>query len=56
MFKNSSTKLIEYYNLINHNLIYNNKAINRYKKSNFELSVNKAKSLDLLKKCEKYCF
>ena len=49
MFKNSSTKLIEYYNLINHNLIYNNKAINRYKKSNFELSVNKAKSLELLK-------
>ena len=31
-------KLIKYYNLINHNLIYNNKAINRYKKDNFEIS------------------
>ena len=49
MFKNNSIKLIEYYNLINHNLIYNNKAINRYKKDNYEVSVNKAKSLSLLK-------
>jgi len=43
-------KLINYYKLINHNLIYNNKAINRYKKDNFELSGDKAKSLDKLKK------
>ena len=25
-------KLLKFYNLINYNLIYNNKAINRYKK------------------------
>ena len=43
-------KLINYYKLINHNLIYNNKAINRYKKDNFELSGDKAKNLDKLKK------
>tara|TARA_B100001248_G_scaffold261088_1_gene251111 strand:- start:263 stop:961 length:699 start_codon:yes stop_codon:yes gene_type:complete len=48
--KNNSVKLIKYYNFINHNLIYNNKAINRYKKENFELSDNKATSLKLLKK------
>ena len=43
-------KLIKYYNLINHNLIYNNKAINRYKKDNFEISANKADDLQRLKK------
>jgi len=43
-------KLIKYYKLINHNLIYNNKAINRYKKNNFEISGDKAKNLDKLKK------
>ena len=36
-------KLIKYYKFINHNLIYNNKAINRYKKDNFELSADKAR-------------
>ena len=46
----SSIKLIKYYKLINHNLIYNNKAINRYKKDNFEISSNKADNLDRLKK------
>ena len=46
----NSVKLIKYYKFINHNLIYNNKAINRYKKDNFEISVNKAESLELLKK------
>ena len=50
MFKNDSVKLIKYYNLINHNLIFNNKAINRYRKENFEISEDKAKSLNLLKK------
>ncbi len=50
MLKNkSSIKLLKYYNFINYNLIYNNKAINRYKKSNFEISDNKAKELELLK-------
>ena len=50
--KNSSNpiKLIKYYNFINHNLIYNNKAINRYKKDNFEISADKASNLEKLKK------
>ena len=46
----NSVKLIKYYKLINHNLIYNNKAINRYKKDNFEISANKADNLERLKK------
>ena len=45
----SSIKLIKYYNFINFNLIYNNKAINRYKKDNFEISINKADNLKKLK-------
>ena len=45
-----SIKLIQYYKLINYNLIYNNKAINRYKKDIFEISVDKAKNLERLKK------
>ena len=43
-------KLIKYYNLINHNLIYNNKAINRYIKNNLEISADKADNLLRLKK------
>ena len=43
-------KLIKYYKLINHNLIYNNKAINRYKKNNFEISADKTNNLEKLKK------
>ena len=43
-------KLIKYYKLINHNLIYNNKAINRYKKDSFEISADKLDNLDKLKK------
>jgi len=43
-------KLVKYYKLINHNLIYNNKAINRYKKYNFEISANKTDNLEKLKK------
>ena len=53
MFKKNfshSIKLIKYYKFINHNLIYNNKAINRYKRENFEISEDKAKSLESLKK------
>ena len=46
----SSIKLIKYYKLINHNLIYNNKAINRYKKDNFEITADKASNLKRLKK------
>ena len=43
-------KLIKFYNFINYNLIYNNKAINRYKKDTFEISGNKAEKLEKLKK------
>ena len=43
-------KLIKFYNFINYNLIYNNKAINRYKKDAFEISEDKAKKLEKLKK------
>jgi uracil-DNA glycosylase family 4 len=43
-------KLLKYYKFINHNLIYNNKAINRYKKDNFELSADKVDNLERLKK------
>ena len=48
--KNSSIKLIKYYNFINYNLIYNNKAINRYKKDNYGLSEDKTNNLESLKK------
>jgi uracil-DNA glycosylase len=44
-----TVKLIKFYNFINYNLIYNNKAINRYKKDNFEISSDKAKNLEKLK-------
>ncbi len=43
-------KLINYYKFINHNLIYNNNAINRYKKNNFEISAGKGDNLEKLKK------
>ena len=46
----NSLKLIQYYKFINHKLIYNNKAINRYKKDNFEIAEDKSKKLELLKK------
>ena len=50
--KNSSNsiKLIKFYKFINYNLIYNNKAINRYKKDNLEISADKAYNLEKLKK------
>ena len=43
-------KLIKFYNFINYNLIYNNNAIDRYKKDTFEISSNKAEKLEKLKK------
>jgi uracil-DNA glycosylase len=43
-------KLIKFYNFINYNLIYNNNAINRYKKDIFEISRDKAENLEKLKK------
>ena len=47
--KISPIKLIKFYNFINYNLIYNNKAINRYKKDTFQLSADKAENLVRLK-------
>ena len=47
---NQTIKLIKFYNFINYNLIYNNKAINRYKKDIFEISDDKAENLKNLKK------
>ena len=46
----NSVKLIRYYKLINHNLIYNNKTINRYRKDNYGVSKDKIINLDKLKK------
>jgi uracil-DNA glycosylase len=44
-------KLIKYYSLINHNLIYENEAINRYKNnSNLSIKSPKGKKLQELKK------
>ena len=44
-----SIKLIKFYSFINHNLIYNNKAINRYKKNTFEIPKDRAENLKKLK-------
>ena len=46
---NKLTKLIKYYSLINHNLIYNNIAINRYKKYGVYLPGNLSEDLKKLK-------
>ena len=47
---NSKTiKLIKFYNFINYNLIYNSKAINRYKKNTYEISDDKTKNLENLR-------
>ena len=52
-------KLIKYYSLINHNLIYDNFSINRFKDTSFNVSGNKAslllklkKNIDKIKNCE----
>ena len=47
-------KLIKYYSLINHNLIYDNEAINRYKiNNNLNIKGSKGKKLKNLKQL--YC-
>ena len=43
------TKLIKYYSLINHNLIFRNKAINRYNKNQPNIQKDKAQSLKKLR-------
>ena len=52
-------KLIKYYSLINHNLIYNNQAINRYKNNinpfygpKYQLLSNLRKLIAGIKNCE----
>ena len=47
---NKLSKLVKYYSLINYNLIYDNKSINRYKKNKLGINSNK---VALLKKLEK---
>ncbi len=46
---NKLVKLKKYYSLINHNLIYDSKTINRYKKDRFKLTGNKTEQLQKLK-------
>ena len=46
---NKLTKLIKYYSLINHNLIFNNKSINRYNKNQPNTQKDKAQSLKKLR-------
>ena len=46
---NKLIKLIKYYSLINHNLIFSNKSINRYQKSQSALKKNKYQDLKNLR-------
>ena len=46
---NKLTKLIKYYSLINHNLIFSNKSVNRYKVMQPTIGKDKAKSLKQLR-------
>ena len=43
------TKLIKYYSLINHNLIFSNKSINRYKANKPVVGKEKTKELEELR-------
>ena len=43
------TKLIKYYGLINHNLIFSNRSINRYNRNQTSIKKNKAKELENLR-------
>ena len=46
---NKLTKLIKYYSLINHNLIFNNDSINRYNQEKFEIQKDKSQNLQKLR-------
>ena len=46
---NKLTKLIKYYSLINHNLIFSNQSINRYKQNQPNISKDKAQNLQKLR-------
>ena len=52
MTKKINSKLlniIKYYSLINYNLVYDNRSINRYKNNGSALNINKTRALDNLK-------
>ena len=46
---NKLNKLIKYYSLINHNLIFSNKSINRYHSKQPNIEKNKAQNLHKLR-------
>ena len=46
---NKLIKLIKYYSLINHNLIFNNDSINRYNQEKFEIQKDKSQNLQKLR-------
>ena len=46
---NKLTKLIKYYSLINHNLIFSNKSINRYRSKQPTIQKDKAQNLNMLR-------
>ncbi len=46
---NKLTKLIKYYSLINHNLIFNNESINRYNQEKLEIQKDKSQNLQKLR-------
>ena len=46
---NKLTKLIKYYSLINHNLIFSNQSINRYKQNQPNISKDKAQNIQKLR-------
>ena len=47
---NKLTKLIKYYSLINHNLIFSNKSINRYSQNQPKIQKDKSENLQMLRK------
>ena len=47
---NKLTKLIKYYSLINHNLIFSNKSINRYNQNQPKIQKDKSENLQMLRK------
>ena len=46
---NKLTKLIKYYSLINHNLIFSNKSINRYNQNQPKIQKDKSENLQMLR-------
>ena len=46
---NKLTKLIKYYSLINHNLIFSNKSINRYSQNQPKIQKDKSENLQMLR-------